>query len=122
MRKLRITVDGRVYNVLVEELSESVEAPERTAPVRESPHMPAQVAAPPPSAAGPGSIVAPLGGVVESIAVAPGHVVAVGDEVAIIEAMKMKNVVRSTVAGKVTSVAAKVNQSVETGQVLLVVA
>jgi len=128
MRKLRITVDGRVYNVVVEELGEGAEPHERAAPVRETPASaplaPPPVAVPPPheTAAGPGAVVAPLGGTVQSIGVTLGSVIALGDEVAIIEAMKMKNVVRSHVAGKVASIAVAANQSVETGQVLLTVA
>jgi biotin carboxyl carrier protein len=127
MRKLRITVDGRSYNVLVEELGEATEPHERIAPAREAPVLapaaaPPLVAIPEPVAAGAGAVVAPLGGTVQAITVTPGSLIAVGDEVAIIEAMKMKNVVRAHVAGKVASVAVAVNQSVETGQVLLVVA
>jgi pyruvate carboxylase len=59
---------------------------------------------------------------VDTIDVTLGSVVAVGDKVATIEAMKMKNEVRSHVAGKVTQVAVTVNQGVETGQLLLTVA
>jgi glutaconyl-CoA/methylmalonyl-CoA decarboxylase subunit gamma len=132
MRKLRITVDGRAYNVIVEELSESGETHdrERAAPAHNgaaaapAPPPPAPAnpsAAGPEAAAGPGSVVAPLGGTVQAIVVTPGSVIAVGDEVAIIEAMKMKNVVRSHVAGKVASIAVAANQSVETGQVLMIV-
>ena len=51
-----------------------------------------------------------------------GSAIAVGDKVATIEAMKMKNDVRSHVAGKVTSIAVSVNQGVETGQVLMTIA
>src|SRR5271166_2799358 len=109
MRKLRITVDGRSYNVVVEDLGEGAEAAE-----------PAPAAAPPAPSAG--SVVAPLGGVVDSIHVTLGSVIAVGDKVATIEAMKMKNDVRSHVAGKVTNIAVIVNQGVETGQVLMTVA
>ena len=57
-----------------------------------------------------------------SIDVTLGSVIAVGDKVATIEAMKMKNDVRSHVAGKVTNIAVIVNQGVETGQVLMTVA
>jgi glutaconyl-CoA decarboxylase len=128
MRKFRITVDGRSYNVVVEDLGEGTEAvrPAPAAPARAAPALtpaaPAPAAAPPAPAAGAGSVVAPLGGVVDSIDVTLGSVVAVGDKVATIEAMKMKNDVRSHVAGKVTSIAVSLNQSVETGQVLMTVA
>ncbi len=56
-----------------------------------------------------------------SIDVALGRDVAAGDRVATIEAMKMKTEVLSKVTGKVTNIAAKANESVETGQVLMTV-
>jgi glutaconyl-CoA/methylmalonyl-CoA decarboxylase subunit gamma len=126
MRKFRITVDGRSYNVVVEDLGEGAEAAHAApaAPTSAAPITPAAPAAAPPApaAAGAGSVVAPLGGVVDSIDVKLGSVIAVGDKVATIEAMKMKNDVRSHVAGKVVSIAVSVNQGVETGQVLMTVA
>ena len=134
MHNFRISVDGRSYNVVVEDLGQSADAghPATAAPapivyaapvavVRAAP-----VAAPaPPSAApavaGAGSVVAPLGGVVNSIDVPLGRDVAIGDKVATIEAMKMKTEVRAKFAGKVTNIAVKTNDSVETGQVLMTV-
>jgi biotin carboxyl carrier protein len=127
-KNFRITVDGRSYNVAVEDLDPGVPAaaPPSVAPAAVAAPAPAPVAASPPpaaaAAAGPGSIVAPLGGVVFSIDVPLGRDVAVGDKVATIEAMKMKTEVRAKVAGKVTTIAAKVNESVETGQLLMTVA
>jgi biotin carboxyl carrier protein len=133
-KNFRITVDGRSYNVVVEDLDHFA-APvhaSAAAPV----HVPASPAAPahvavatapaPPSTATSlspiaGSITAPLGGVVFSIDVLLGRDIVVGDQVATIEAMKMKTEVRSKVAGKVTGITAKVNESVETGQVLMTV-
>jgi biotin carboxyl carrier protein len=130
-KNFRITVDGRSYNVVVEDLDPGavpaiapVVAPAAVAaPAAAAPVAPPPPAAPPPAAApaGAGSIVAPLGGVVFSIDVPLGRDVAVGDKVATIEAMKMKTEVRAKVAGKVTNIAAKVNESVETGQVLITV-
>lgn len=127
-KNFRITVDGRSYNVVVEDLDVST-APAFARPVAAAVAVappPAVVAAPAPAAAavpmaaaGAGSIVAPLGGVVFSIDVPLGHAVAVGDRVATIEAMKMKTEVMSKIAGNVSHIAAKANESVETGQVLM---
>jgi biotin carboxyl carrier protein len=127
MRKnLRITVDGHSYDVVVEDLDQAAEPAERpvaaapAAPAAPAPAAPAPVAAPPPvQEAGPGAIAAPIGGVVRSIDVAIGGVIAVGDKIATIEAMKMKTEVISHVAGKVVNIAAQVGASVETGQVLM---
>jgi biotin carboxyl carrier protein len=132
MHNFRISVDGRSYNVVVEDLGQSTDAGHSatTAPapiVHAAPaavvHA-APVAAPPsaaPAVAGAGSVVAPLGGVVNSIDVPLGRDVAIGDRVATIEAMKMKTEVRTKIAGKVTNIAVKTNDSVETGQVLMTV-
>ena len=122
MRKFRITVDGRSYSVVVEDLG-GVADPAPAAPTSAAPALtPAAPAPPAPSAAGAGSVVAPLGGVVDSVDVTLGSVIAVGDKVTIIEAMKMKTDLRSHVACKVTNIAVVVNQGVETGQVLMTVA
>jgi len=123
MRKnLRITVDGHSYEVLVEDLDQAAAAPAApAAPAAVAPPAPAAPApvAAAPTAAGPGAIAAPIGGVVRSIDVAVGGVVAVGDKVATVEAMKMKTEVFSKIAGKVVNVAAQVGAAVETGQVLM---
>jgi biotin carboxyl carrier protein len=46
----------------------------------------------------------------------------VGETVAIIEVMKMKTEVKSTIAGKVTSISARLNQAVETGEAIMTLA
>ena len=127
MHRFRITVEGKSYDVAVEDLSQGqAPAPAHAAPVMAAPAAaaPAAAPAPPPAAAAPagaGAIVAPLGGAVVSVDVAAGQEVKVGDKVAVIEAMKMKTEVRSQVAGKVTSITVKANDTVETGQVLMTV-
>ena len=124
-KNFRITVDGHSYDVVVEDLDQAAEPAERPAaaapmaPAAPAPAAPAPIAAAPPAAAGPGAIAAPIGGVVRSIDVAVGGVIAVGDKVATIEAMKMKTEVLSHIAGKVTKIAAQVGAAVETGQALM---
>jgi biotin carboxyl carrier protein len=125
-KNFRITVDGRSYNVVVEDLDAAADPSYSTATAAVAPAVPATLAAPAapapaPAPAGRGAIMAPLGGVVVSIDVALGRDVAVGDKVATIEAMKMKTDVLSKVAGKISNIAAKTNESVETGQVLMTV-
>jgi biotin carboxyl carrier protein len=124
-KNYRITVDGRSYNVVVEDLDHA--AAPAIAPVAPPATVAAPVALPPvaapaaPASAGAGAIVAPLGGVVFSIDVPLGHQVGIGDRVVTIEAMKMKTEVLAKIAGKVTNIAAKTNESVETGQVLMTI-
>lgn len=125
-KRFRVNVDGRDFDVVVEEISTDggvVAAPVfASAPVAAAP-----IAPPPPpvntgASAVAGAQTAPLSGVVESLPVAVGAAVAVGDVVAVIEAMKMKTEVISRVAGSVRSIAVAVGQPVEAGEVLLVVA
>ena len=68
----------------------------------------------------PGQVPAPFSGVV-TLTVAAGDTVAVGDQVATIEAMKMEASITSPVAGTVQRVALQQSQTVEGGDLLLVV-
>ena len=133
MHNFRISVDGRSYNVVVEDLGQSADAghPATTAPAPIVHAAPAAVVHAAPVAAphqvrplpsqAPAASWHRLGGVVNSIDVPLGRDVAIGDKVATIEAMKMKTEVRAKFAGKVTNIAVKANDSVETGQVLMTV-
>ena len=131
-RKFKITVDGREYNVTVEELTELNSVPHfdtgisfpRPAPAASSyaPASPAPVqtaAAPIPGPAEPGDVVSTLGGVVESLLVTAGQEVRAGERVVVIEAMKMKTPITANQAGKVSDVLVAVGDGVQTGQVLV---
>lgn len=128
-KKFKITVDGREYNVTVEDLSEgagslypapgSMNIPSSAPPVSAAPAATPSAARGP---SGPGDVVATLGGVVQAISVSVGQQVNQGDSVVIVEAMKMKNNMVAARSGKVTSIAVKVGDAVEPGQVLLSIA
>lgn len=128
-RHLRITVDGKAYDVVVEDVTEdagstfyqtsTVGMPRTPAPA--APVAPAAPSAPAP-AGGAGTAddkLAPLGGVILEVAVKAGDSVKTGDKVAVIEAMKMKTVVSAHKDGTVSSVAVKEGDAVDAGQVLL---
>ncbi len=66
-----------------------------------------------------GTVRAPAPGVVLALPVRPGDRVAVGDTIAVLEAMKMETAVAAPFAGRVRSVAALVNSQVDAGQALL---
>lgn len=130
IRKLKITVDGRAYDVTVEDVSESpsmlIPQPGdmAAAAAAAAPSAPAPAAAPAAAAAGPvgpGDVPSPLGGVVVSIDVSVGQQVNEGDKVATLEAMKMKTVVTASKTGKVANIAVKPGDGVEAGQVMMTI-
>jgi acetyl/propionyl-CoA carboxylase alpha subunit/acetyl-CoA carboxylase carboxyltransferase component len=71
---------------------------------------------------GHAAVRAPLAGTVVSVSVAPGQLVAAGDELLVIEAMKMEHEVRAQAAGLVHEVAVAVGATVPAGAVLAVLA
>jgi acetyl/propionyl-CoA carboxylase alpha subunit/acetyl-CoA carboxylase carboxyltransferase component len=65
------------------------------------------------------SIAAPLLGTVVSIAVAPGDVVHAGDELLVMEAMKMEHVIAAPTGGRVTSIDVRAGDAVGEGAPLV---
>ncbi len=128
-RKFRISVEGRAYEVVVEEIGHDgsilAQAGLHTAaPVIAAAAVVAAPAAPAPRlvTVSAGDEVAPLAGTVQSVDVTVGQTVGVGDKIATIEAMKMKTEVFAKGAGKVVAIAVKSGDSVDTGGVLLTLA
>jgi 3-methylcrotonyl-CoA carboxylase alpha subunit len=66
-----------------------------------------------------GALEAPMPGKVIAVRVSPGQTVARGDELVVVEAMKMENALRAPRAGTVKSVAAKVGDMVAPGLALV---
>lgn len=64
-------------------------------------------------------MTAPLPGTVVEVFVKAGDVIETGQVIVIIEAMKMKNSIRSTRAGRIADVLTSVNQTVAHKQVLV---
>lgn len=130
-RKLRITVEGKVYDVLVEELTENGHAapayPSIAGTGVPSHVAAAPIAAPPSPApaakpvAGAGDEISPLAGVVESVAVSLGQSVCAGDKILVVEAMKMKTPVHANHSGTVKNITVVVGQAVEAGAVLMTI-
>lgn len=65
------------------------------------------------------SILSPMPGSIVSVAVEPGQHVLDGQELLIIEAMKMQNLIKSEVEGKIKSVKCKAGQSVQVDELLI---
>jgi biotin carboxyl carrier protein len=130
-RHLRITVDGKAYDVVVEDVTEdagstfyqtsNVGMPRAPAPAASTP-APAPPVPAAPAGGGAGTEndkLSPLGGVVLEVVVKVGDAVKTGDKVAVIEAMKMKTVVSAHKDGTVSSIAVKAGDAVDAGQILL---
>jgi 3-methylcrotonyl-CoA carboxylase alpha subunit len=66
-----------------------------------------------------GGLEAPMPGKVIAVKVAPGDTVMKGDELLVVEAMKMENAVRAPREGRVKSVSAQVGDMVSPGVVLV---
>ena len=118
MRKFNITVNGKTYEVEVEEVGGA--APVYTAPTP-APAAPAAKPAAPKAApvAGATQVKAPMPGTVMSVKVAAGDKVTKDTVVAVLEAMKMENEIFAGVDGTVAGVSVSSGDSVNTGDVLV---
>ena len=65
------------------------------------------------------SIISPMPGAIVSIDVKPGDEVEDGQQLCIIEAMKMQNVLKSEVSGKIKKVNVKAGDSVVVDEILI---
>ena len=101
-----VTVNGTPYQVELDEAPAAapVQAPVAApAPVAAAPA--AAPAAPAPAAAGAGkAVTSPLPGVIIAVKVNVGDAVKAGQEVAVLEAMKMENSIEATHDGTVTAI------------------
>ena len=118
MKNYRITVNGNVYDVSVEELNGNV----ATAPVMQTsmpvaaPKVTKPVAASAP--AGAVTITSPMPGKIISVKVSVGAAVKNGDILMILEAMKMENEIVANQDGIVASINVNEGAAVEAGTVL----
>jgi biotin carboxyl carrier protein len=126
MKTLRITLEGKTYDVAVEVLGEST----ASAPVTQSQSTvpAAPVSAPPtapvataPAPAGAGAVLSPMAGQVMKIKVAVGATVSASQEVVVLEAMKMETPIYAPAAGTVQAISVKEGDAVAEGQALLTI-
>ena len=120
-----VTVNGTAYQVELEEAPAAV-------PAQASVAAPAQAAAPAPAAApaatpapasGAGkAVTSPLPGVIIAVKVNVGDKVKAGQEVAVLEAMKMENSIEATHDGTVTAINVAKGDSVLEGAPIVTIA
>lgn len=124
MKLLRITLEGKSYEVGVELLDDGVgvsRAASAALPtVQQVPQpMQAGVSPPAPQAAGGGLVASPMAGNVFKCLIKAGDSVAVNQTVIVLDAMKMETPVVSPLAGTVRAVLVKVGDAVDEGTTLL---
>jgi biotin carboxyl carrier protein len=121
-RPIMVMVDGEPFEVWTEE-SGAVERVSPAQPKAASTSAATAVSSQPrpgaPLAESGRSVPAPIPGVILSIAVKEGDEVQYGQELCVLEAMKMKNIIRANRGGKVRSIKVAPGEQVRHGQILL---
>lgn len=127
LKRMRISVDGKSYDVTVEVFDE-VGAAVRSQPSTSVAPMVSSVPSSTPAAAAPvanaasGTVVCPLSGVVAAIHVQMGQAVKSGDLLLTLEAMKMNTAIRAPRAGTVGQIYTQIGAAVEEGAGLMLIA
>lgn len=126
MKRLKITLEGKIYEVTVEVLDESASAASpasAAASFATSPAAIAATAAPAVPVAAPDdgctTVLCPMAGLVFKCLVRPGDVVTLNQVVIVLDAMKMETPVYAPIAGTVRSVLVKEGDAVDEGHHLL---
>lgn len=117
-RPIRVNIDGEVFEIIPEETTQT----ENTA-AREPLPMPSSAPAgsrpAPVSAQMLKTVQAPIPGVIISVKAKVGDEVKVGQELCILEAMKMNNIIRASRTGKLATVFVSAGQSVKHHEALM---
>ena len=116
MKKYRVHVNGKTYDVAVEDIGEVVSAAV-SGPQSAAPSSPRAQALP----AGSEVIAAPMPGKVLAIKVKAGQEVREGDLILMLEAMKMENEIFCSRAGRVLEIKVAEGAYVDTGDALAVI-
>ena len=118
-RPIVATLNGDTYEVWPDEVAMETIAP---AAVKPAESRAASVASNAPASQPSGdvskAITAPIPGVIISISAKIGDNISFGQEVCVLEAMKMKNSIKATRAGKISAVKINTGDHVKHGQIL----
>ena len=131
MKKLKITVEGKSYDVTVEVLGDETPATpkyEDPIPLTKTPRTKTPEVAPvatvpevkpEPETLDNGEMLSPIAGNVVELLVSKGDQVSKGQEILYLEALKMESPVLAPCDGTIEDIAVKEGDSVEEGQLLL---
>lgn len=135
MKKFKVTVNGKAYEVEVEEMGgapaaapapQAAAAPAQAAPPAPATPATAPAATPAPAVGGPipeGAITvkAPMPGKISALKAEAGKAVKRGDIILVLEAMKMQNDITATADGTLHEIRVNPGDNVKTGDVLAVI-
>ncbi len=137
IKTYNVFVDGDYYSVEIEDASGEIAITQPMVTVKPAPKPVAKPAAPPKVEPKPapaeapkvveeikdikGSVKAPMPGMIVDIKVEVGQNINKGDEVLILEAMKMQNSLTSPVSGVIKAIKVKSGDSVKQGDVLVII-
>ena len=119
MKNYRITVNGKTYEVTVEETGASAPAAPVAQTAAPAPAPAPAAAAAPSVPAGAEKVTAPMPGTVLAVKVSVGQAVKKGETVVLLEAMKMENEIPAPRDGVIASIAVNKGASVQSGDLLL---
>lgn len=126
MKQFKITVNGKTYDVAVEETNGVASAPAAAPVAAAAAPAPAAPAAAPtpaapaaPAATGAEKVNSPMPGNIIDIKVAAGDTVTNGQTLLILEAMKMENEIKAPCDGTVAGVHVAKGDTVDSGALLI---
>lgn len=129
MKKLRITVQGKVYDVTVEVLEDDEKIQSDGVGFSGSPLPPlvpqitSSIPQPPPTTVakkgGPNSVASPIAGSIIKVFVTEGTEIEEKAPVVLMEAMKMETYIYAPRSGKIASVKVKKGDTVQAGDTLI---
>jgi methylmalonyl-CoA carboxyltransferase small subunit len=120
--KLKLTIDGKVYEVEVDAAESEQPRPGYVPPIGQTPAPRAAPAA----TAGQEKVAdeskvcrSPIAGVVVRVSAQIGQQIQANDVLMVLEAMKMETVITAPAGGKIAKVNASAGDAVQTGEVLV---
>lgn len=122
-RPIHATIEGETFQVWPEEAAAIIPVVEHRASVQAAP-VAAQQAAPANGSGSPAAnttkaVTAPIPGVIIAVNVKEGQAVSFGQELCVLEAMKMKNVIRANRAGTIATIRVAIGDQVKRSQVMI---
>ncbi len=118
-RPILVEVDGEQFEVWPEEAATASNSPRPATVPAALPEKPSINGNSNSITSKPGAVSAPIPGVIIEIKVSEGETVAYGQELCVLEAMKMKNSIRASRAGKVKKIHISVGDQVQQGKLLV---